>query len=180
MVAIAWQPPGPTRRAWLVAGGVLTVAGIAAHGAQLYMTEPGWQGLQRWDGGFWTLWMRFNSVGERLMVHGFGGPATAQADASSLRFLVLCGGVLGLLGAWNTLTWRHLRFVAGFAIPYALWLMLALSPTESKHVLPLLPAFAVLVGVGLSKLSAFPALATLAGLALVTADVARGVWFPPG
>ena len=99
---------------------------------------------------------------ESLLIHGLGLPDR------SLLFTFIIGpvGFCAVVGA-VTVPRRVLAFLAVVAIPYMLWIWIGQNPEKPRHLLPLLPLLAVVLGAGLARMpKAFGAIAPAVLLAI--------------
>ena len=98
------------------------------------------------------------------------------AEGGSPLRLLAGPALLGLAALGLTRLPRRVTLVAiGLGLPYALWLLLGQNPEKPRHLLPMVPALAVLVGIGVSHLPvlARPVLGlAAAGLLMVSMPLA--------
>ncbi len=106
-----------------------------------------------WGGSAFTFWgwNRTVCLARSLWRYGLGGWWPGASLLNVFPSLVMLFGVFYAVKQRSTGLLYPWRFLAVYAAPYLIWLLIGQNVSNTRHVLPIIPALLILISFGLCK-----------------------------
>lgn len=106
-----------------------------------------------WGGSAFTFWgwKRIVCLARSLWLYGLGGWWPGASLLNVLPSLATLFGIFYAVKQRSTGRRYPWRFLAVYAAPYLIWLLIGQNVSNTRHVLPIIPALLILISYGLCK-----------------------------
>lgn len=106
-----------------------------------------------WGGSAFTFWgwKRIVCLARSVWLYGLGGWSPGASLLNVLPSLVILFGIFYAVKQRSTGSRYPWRFLAVYAAPYLVWLLIGQNVSNTRHVLPIIPALLILISYGLCK-----------------------------